>query len=244
MRFCAPVERPPGRSAAIRSSRPTRSSHPTAALRPSRREIRPKRKGANDAFRFQGREIKIARLNGKWSSVRLPKIGWVKFRRSREIPGKVKNVTVSRNALGWHLAFSVEIAHGCGPSVLPSAGIDRGVSVAVATSDGELHRMPERLKVLDRRHRKVQKVVSRGRHAVWSCYDVARKQQPALEGRVMVSWMIGPKGRVKVSRVTSSTAKNAKLEECLVETVRGWTFPQPKGGGVVEVNYPWVFSAM
>lgn len=39
----------------------------------------PRRKGVNDTFRFQGREVEVRKLNGKWSALRLPKIGWVKF---------------------------------------------------------------------------------------------------------------------------------------------------------------------
>ena len=36
-----------------------------------------RKKGINDSFRFQGREVETKRFNGKWSAVRLPKIGWV-----------------------------------------------------------------------------------------------------------------------------------------------------------------------
>ena len=54
----------------------------------------PRRRGVNDAFRFQGREVATRRLNAKWSAVLLPKIGWVKFRDTRPRQGDVKNVTV------------------------------------------------------------------------------------------------------------------------------------------------------
>ena len=43
----------------------------------------PRKKGVNDTFRFPGREVETRRLNAKWSAVRLPKIGWVKFRDTR-----------------------------------------------------------------------------------------------------------------------------------------------------------------
>lgn len=122
---------------------------------------KPRRRGRDDSFRFQGREIKTERLNAKWSRVRLPKIGWAKFRHTRDIVGKICNATVHRSALGWHIAFSCAIEHEAAVSDLPSVGIDRGVAVAVATSDGDLHRMPESLKNLDRLHRKAQRVISR-----------------------------------------------------------------------------------
>ena len=83
---------------------------------------RPRRKGVNEAFRFQGREIETRRLNRRWSAVRLPKIGWVKFRDTRKIRGKVKNVTLALAANGWHISFACEIAHVAVPSALPAVG--------------------------------------------------------------------------------------------------------------------------
>ncbi|OWK22674.1 hypothetical protein AJ87_43795 [Rhizobium yanglingense] len=56
--------------------------------------LAPRKKGVNDALRFQGREIKVKRLNSKWSAARLPKIGWLKFRDTRLVRGKTMNVRV------------------------------------------------------------------------------------------------------------------------------------------------------
>ncbi|OWK23846.1 hypothetical protein AJ87_30825 [Rhizobium yanglingense] len=82
----------------------------------------------NGAFRFQGREIEVKRLNGKWSAARLPKIGWVKFRDTRRLRGKTMNVTVSLAANGWHIVFACEIDHAVPQNDLPAVGIDRGVA--------------------------------------------------------------------------------------------------------------------
>src|SRR5690606_5998526 len=87
----------------------------------------PRRKGVNDAFRFQGREIETRRLNAKWSAIRLPKIGWVKFRDTRPMEGRLLNVTVSLDALGWHISFAREIEHVAPVNICPSVGIDRGI---------------------------------------------------------------------------------------------------------------------
>jgi putative transposase len=46
---------------------------------------RPRKKGQRDAFRFLGRECSVMPLNAKWSVVRLPKIGVVKFRDTRPL---------------------------------------------------------------------------------------------------------------------------------------------------------------
>lgn len=49
-----------------------------------------KRKGKHDSFRIpQGIEV-------EGNKVKLPKLGWVKFRQSRAIEGKIKNATLSK----------------------------------------------------------------------------------------------------------------------------------------------------
>jgi putative transposase len=68
-----------------------------------RRRDRPKR------FRIQSRrgkgEIEIRRVGRRCGEVRVPKLGWLRFRWSREPVGEVKHLTVCRDALGWHVSF-------------------------------------------------------------------------------------------------------------------------------------------
>ena len=115
----------------------------------------PRKRDINDAFRFNGRDCPWRTLNAKWGAVKLPKIGEVKFRLTRAIPGAIKNVTVTSDALGWHVVFSTEVEHTAPQNFKPAVGIDRGVVHTVALSDGRFMDMPrERLNVLDRRARK------------------------------------------------------------------------------------------
>ncbi len=103
----------------------------------------PRKKGINDTFRFPGREIETHRLSGgKWSEVRLPKIGWVKFRETRPIRGDIQNVTVSGSADGWHVSFACEIEHEAPENFRPAVGIDRGVATTLALSTGEKLSVP------------------------------------------------------------------------------------------------------
>ncbi|MCJ2121634.1 transposase [Methylobacterium sp. J-077] len=122
---------------------------------------RPRRRGVHDSFGFPGREIVTKQLNANLSAVRLPKIGWVRFRDTRPIRGTVKNVTVSLDALGWHVAFTCEIAHDA-PAARPEiVGIDRGVTTTLALSTGELLTLPESLAQIEARKRRAQRVVAR-----------------------------------------------------------------------------------
>ncbi|MBB3048951.1 putative transposase [Litorivivens lipolytica] len=70
--------------------------------------------------------------------VKLPGgLGWCRFRKSRNIAGKIKNCTITRNAGHWFISFQVEqkveqLAH---PSTR-EVGIDMGVAKFVTLSDG------------------------------------------------------------------------------------------------------------
>lgn len=121
----------------------------------------PRRKGVNETFRFVGSEVAIKALNGKWSAVRLPKIGWVKFRASRAIYGEIRNVTVALDALGWHVNFACRSEHEAPINVLPSVGIDRGVVSTLMLSNGEAMSVPSSLKAIDLRHRRAMRCLSR-----------------------------------------------------------------------------------
>jgi putative transposase len=121
----------------------------------------PRKRGMDDAFRFPGREVEARRLNAKWSAVRLPKIGWVKFRDTRPMRGTLKNVTVNRDALGWHISFTCEIEHEALAPRPEIVGIDRGVARTLALSTGEMLSMPASLERTEARKRKAQLVVAR-----------------------------------------------------------------------------------
>jgi putative transposase len=98
-----------------------------------RRMPRYKRKGKDDSFRFpQGVKVQGNR-------VFLPTIGWVRFFKSREIVGRITQATVIREADGWYISFQTEVESASSTPRMGSAvGIDRGVAVFAATSDGEL----------------------------------------------------------------------------------------------------------
>ena len=65
-----------------------------------------KRKGQSDSIRFVNFN-KYCKLDNR--RVKLPnKVGWVKFRKSRDIEGIIKNCTVSFHNERWHISFQTE----------------------------------------------------------------------------------------------------------------------------------------
>ncbi len=94
-------------------------------------------------FRFpEGKHMRVQRLARRWGQINLPKFGLVRFRMTREIGGTIRSATLTRESVHgqWFLSILVEdgvLEATCDPA-LPTVGIDRGVTVALARSDGRM----------------------------------------------------------------------------------------------------------
>lgn len=92
-----------------------------------------KKKGIKESFRFpQG--CKIEQENNR---LYLPKIGWVRYRNSREIVGEVKNVTVSQKCGRFFVSIQTEFEHEIPTHKGGEIGIDMGVTRFATLSNGE-----------------------------------------------------------------------------------------------------------
>jgi putative transposase len=102
--------------------------------------------GRHEGFRIvgeRGRHWDVRRLSRKVGEVRVPKVGWVRFRWSRPIPDQVKSFRVTRDQAGrWHVAFATIPPPVDGPGAGQVVGVDRGVAVSAALSTGELLSVP------------------------------------------------------------------------------------------------------
>ncbi len=102
-----------------------------------------KKRGGRMAVSFPGQAVRVEKVNGRWARVRLPKLGWVRFRLSRPVGGAVRNVTVSLDALGWHVSFGVDVdSPAVAPNGLPGCGVDfagGGVGVRLRRDHRPVH---------------------------------------------------------------------------------------------------------
>jgi TonB family protein len=89
----------------------------------------------------------------------------------------------------------------------------------------------------------IRRIIRRHINEVRFCYEQELNQRPDLEGRVTVGFIISPTGAVQSSAVRDSTMGNQRVETCIADAVRRWTFPSPEGGGIVVVNYPFMLQA-
>ena len=82
---------------------------------------------------------KYCRVEG--NRVKLPNgVGFVKFRKSQEILGTIKNVTISKKSGHWYVSFGTERELEQNP-IHPSKtaiGIDLGISILITTSNSEV----------------------------------------------------------------------------------------------------------
>lgn len=106
------------------------------------------------------------------------------------------------------------------------------VSVSTGKAEGDLG---------DLTAEQINKVVLAHKNAIQYCFVKELQRYPNLDGKVIVTWWIGPSGTVTHAKIRSSTMNNAAVEDCIVRQVRKWKFPAP-GGSQPVVNYPFIFA--
>lgn len=93
-----------------------------------------KRKGGGDAFRYPDpKQIKLDQGNGR---IFLPKLGWLRYRNSRDLLGELRNVTVSQCGGKWFASIQTqrEIEQPL-PTATTAIGIDVGIARFATMSD-------------------------------------------------------------------------------------------------------------
>jgi putative transposase len=122
--------------------------------------------GQHEGFRQVGVKPRhIKRLSRRYGQVWIPKVGWVRFRWTRDIPAAVKSYRVNLDRSGrWYIAFAAIPQPIPGPDDGSVVGVDRGATVSAALSTGELLHAPglhageaKRLRRLQRRLARTQR---------------------------------------------------------------------------------------
>ena len=93
-----------------------------------------KRKGRGESFRYP--EPKQIELDQAHSRICLPKLGWLRYRNSRDVLGEVRNVTVSQSGGKWFVSIQTrrEIELPL-PTATCAIGIDLGIARFATLSD-------------------------------------------------------------------------------------------------------------
>jgi len=108
---------------------------------------------------------KVPTIDIKGNKIKIPKLGWVKFIKSRTFIGKIVNVTITKTASReYFISILVDTLKEQLPKIDKKIGIDLGVKTFGTTSDGKVIENPKfiskyekRIKMLNRRLSKKQK---------------------------------------------------------------------------------------
>jgi hypothetical protein len=107
----------------------------------------------------------------------------------------------------------------------------------------------------------IDEVVRKHVRPISKCYTDELDKGAKIKGRVATNFLIGPDGKVKransirkifafrenerpkpVKAPKGVLLINAKVENCVLGVIKGMRFPEPLGGGTVEVDYPFNFT--
>jgi hypothetical protein len=87
----------------------------------------------------------------------------------------------------------------------------------------------------------IQRIVRQNFGRFRLCYENGLRNNPNLQGRVSVRFVIGRDGAVGSVGNGGSDMPDGGVVSCVVRAFYGLSFPQPEGG-IVTVTYPIMFS--
>ena len=116
--------------------------------------------------------------------------------------------------------------------VIRAAGVAGGAGAAAGGtlqkgSSGKASRSIEEIKL----------VFERNKGAIYAIYNRALRDDPSLQGKVVLELTIAPGGEVSALRIVSSELKNAELENKLLARIRSFDFGA-KDVEVMKVTWP------
>ena len=133
-----------------------------AARKGDTRRVKPprfKRRGEEPGMRFP--DAKQFELDQTHQRIKLPKLGWLRLRRSRPVTGEVRNVSLCREGAAWFCAVQTQGADVLAAGLSPSLGIDMGLAQFVTLSTGAAVAPLKAMAEQQRRLRRYQRSVSR-----------------------------------------------------------------------------------
>jgi hypothetical protein len=84
----------------------------------------------------------------------------------------------------------------------------------------------------------IRRYIKRNIQKITYCYEKQLLAKPTLAGTVATQFFITPNGTVAQS---TGSGVDPEVANCVADVIKGIEFPKPKGGGGVQVNYPFTF---
>ncbi|MBW7650587.1 IS200/IS605 family element RNA-guided endonuclease TnpB [Anoxybacillus sp. ST4] len=128
-------------------------------------------KKQNDKPRFKSKKNPVQSYTTKYTNgniavldkhIKLPKLGLVRFAKSREVEGRILSATIRRNPSGkYFVSILVETDVQALPKTGSAVGIDVGLKEFAILSDGTKYANPKWLHKLEEQLAKAQRILSR-----------------------------------------------------------------------------------
>ncbi|MGN4425418.1 IS200/IS605 family element RNA-guided endonuclease TnpB [Bacillus cereus group sp. MYBK30-1] len=128
-------------------------------------------KKQNKAPKFKSKNNKVQSYTTKCTNgniaivgnkIKLPKLGLVKFAKSRKVEGRILNATVGRNPSGkYFVSILAEVEVQGLPKTSSAVGIDVGVKNFAILSTGEVFGNPKWFRILEQKLAHAQRILSR-----------------------------------------------------------------------------------
>ncbi len=128
-------------------------------------------KKQNDAPRFKSKKNKVQSYTTKYTNnniaivdnkIKLPKLGIVRFAKSKEVDGRILSATIRRNPSGkYFVSVLVETNVQELPKSNSSCGIDVGLKDFAILSDGTIYKNPKFFRTLEEKLAREQRILSR-----------------------------------------------------------------------------------
>jgi len=89
----------------------------------------------------------------------------------------------------------------------------------------------------------ISAIIKRYLPQIQHCYETGLISRPELKGKVLVHFAIQGDGTVARPKILETSLKDSITEKCILDKMKQWRFPKPRGGGVVEVKYPFLLMS-
>src|SRR5699024_3432848 len=127
-------------------------------------------KKQNKAPRFKSKKNRVQSYTTKHTNgniaindnkIKLPKLGWIRFAKSREVEGRILNVTIRRNPSGKYFVSILVEAEVEETKTGSSVGIDVGLKDFAILSDSTVYKNNKYFRTLEKKLAKAQRILSR-----------------------------------------------------------------------------------
>lgn len=135
-----------------------------------------KKKGGGESFRFpDSKQFDVDQGN---SRIKFPKLGWMRYRNSRDILGTAKNITITQSGGKWFASIQTEReVEQPIPAATSAVGIDMGIVRFATLSDGSFIEPLSSFKKHEVRLRKAQRKMSRKKKFSKNWFKAKRRVQ-------------------------------------------------------------------